>query len=139
MVAEASTQLVYVAGNRLRRPEDADRWLRHARAAIDRLPSPRDAETSLESILGNYHHARGELPTAREHLERALAAREQQLGPLHPQTLVVRSNLALVHDQQGDHARARALLEQVLADRIEVLGPEHPEVAATYANLAVME
>ena len=139
LVAEISTELIYVVGSKRRRPEEAERWVRHARAAIGRLSDAREAETFLQSTLGNFHWSRGELDLAREHFERALEAREQQLGPHSPTTLIVRSNLAMVLHDLGDNVEARALIERTLADRVEVYGPSHPEIAATYANLAVIE
>ncbi|MCA9708046.1 MAG: tetratricopeptide repeat protein [Myxococcales bacterium] len=139
LVAEASTELIYLTGSELHRPQDAERWVRHARAAIDRLADASVAEAFLQSTLGNFYWSRSELPAAREHFERALADREQQLGSRHPATLVVRSNLAMVHHDLGDNSRALALIERTLADRIEVFGPQHPDVATTYGNLAVIE
>ncbi|MEM9453021.1 MAG: tetratricopeptide repeat protein [Myxococcota bacterium] len=139
LVAEISTELIYVVGSKLRRPEESERWVRHARAAIGRLSDAREAKTFLESTLGNFHWSRGELGVAREHFERALEAREQTLGPRHPTTLVVRSNLAMVLHDLGDSAEARALIERTLADRVEVYGPSHPMIATTHGNLGIIE
>ncbi|MCX4245236.1 serine/threonine-protein kinase [Paraliomyxa miuraensis] len=139
LAARASIQLVSLEGVHLRRPDDAERWARHARAAIERLADPTDTRTFLEGTLGNLRRASGEPERAREHYERALASTIARSSPLHPEALDMRGNLALIHHDLGDHARARAQLTELLSDRIAVYGPGHPEVSATLGNLGVVE
>jgi tetratricopeptide (TPR) repeat protein len=75
-------------------------------------------------------------PTARPAVDRALAIREQALGPDHPQTATTLNGLALVLRDQGDPAAARPLFERALAIRERVLGPGHPNTVATRRVLA---
>ncbi len=139
LVAKISAELVFLFGRHLRRPDEAERWVRHARAATARLPDPTHAETALEGTLGGLAQANGEFAAALAHYEVALAKTEERLGSLHPETLTLRNNIALSHHDLGDNVRARALLERVLSDRITVYGADHPEVSSTYGNLGVVE
>ncbi len=65
----------------------------------DRLPPLLETKlhpltaTSLNNLAGLYH-AQGKYEQAEPLLVRALAISEQQLGPVHPQTLVIQGNYA---------------------------------------------
>ena len=52
---------------------------------------------------------------------------ERVLGPGHPQTLAIRSNIAVWTGQCGDAAGALRLLLELLPDLERVLGPDHPD------------
>ena len=58
------------------------------------------------------------------------------LGPDHPQTLTIRSNLASVYLAAGRLAEALPLLEVTLTDHERVLGPMHPFTLTSRLNLA---
>ena len=49
----------------------------------------------------------------------------KQLGPEHPRTLTVMSNIAVLHLGEHDFAGAETLAKQVLEIRTRVLGAEH--------------
>jgi tetratricopeptide (TPR) repeat protein len=68
--------------------------------------------------------------------ERVLAAREQVLGPDHPDTLTSRNNLAVDYYAVGRVGEAITLHERVLAARERVLGPDHPDTLTSRSNLA---
>lgn len=53
------------------------------------------------------------------------------LGPNHPDTLAIRSNLAYWRGESGDHTGAAAAFEQLLDDYVRVLGPDHPDTLST--------
>ncbi len=139
IVARVSTQMIFLVGNHLRRPDDAEQWVRHAKAAVERLADPAKAEAALDSTLGNFHWMKGDFERAREHFERSAVAHEQLRGRLDGLTIITRSNLGMVYLELGEPTKAKTLVEAVLADRIEVYGPDHPEVSTTYANLANIE
>ena len=61
--------------------------------------------------------------------QRALAIREQSLGPEHPEIATSLSNLAVLYRDQGKYAQAEPLYQRALMIFEKVLGPEHPEVA----------
>ena len=66
---------------------------------------------------------------AKEHHERALAIRQQTLGPQHPDVASSYNNLATVLYKQGDLKQAKEYHERALAIRQQTLGPQHPDVA----------
>ena len=81
------------------------------------------------SNLGSVLQALGDLPGAREQLERALAISEAALGPDHPDVGIRRNNLGSVLQALGDLPGAREQYERALAISEAALGPDHPDRA----------
>jgi len=105
----------------------------------DAPPSPgtESHAASLLNLLGEFRcGALGAYAYAQLVLERALAVREQALGPDHPDTAASLHNLAVVLQAQGDLAAARPLYDRALAIREQALGPDHPDTASSLNNLA---
>ena len=131
-------------------PEEAwerpEQWPRCARLLphvqfVEQLAATAVEPRALGQILrraGLYASARGEFGLARPLLERALAIREQVLGPDHPDTSQSLDDLGIVLGQHGERASARTLLERGLVARERVLGPEHPATAQSLHNLATL-
>ena len=59
-------------------------------------------------------------------LQRALAIREQQLEPDHPNTAESLNNLAVLYDKQGKYKQAEPLLQRALAIRERTVGARPP-------------
>jgi tetratricopeptide (TPR) repeat protein/MinD-like ATPase involved in chromosome partitioning or flagellar assembly len=78
----------------------------------------------------------GDYASARALYKRALAIREQVLGPEHPDTVTTMNNLAGLLQSQGDYAAARVLYVRALAIREVALGPRHATTATSLNNLA---
>ena len=70
--------------------------------------------------------------------QRALALREQGLGPAHPSVATSLNNLAALYKEQGGYEQAEFLYQRGLALREQVLGPMHPDVAISLNNLALL-
>jgi tetratricopeptide (TPR) repeat protein len=68
---------------------------------------------------------------------KALAIREEVLGPKHPDTARSYNNLASDLDAQGRYKEAEPLYRKTVAVFEVVLGPKHPDTAQSYNNLAV--
>jgi len=68
--------------------------------------------------------------------QRALAIREQALGPEHPDVATSLNNLAYLYKTLGDYPKAEPLYQRALAIQEKALGPEHPDVALSLNNLA---
>ncbi|MFM7528002.1 MAG: CHAT domain-containing protein [Nodosilinea sp.] len=68
--------------------------------------------------------------------ERALAIREQALGPDHPDTATSLNNLAFLYKSQGRYSQAEPLYQRALAIREQALGSDHPDTAISLNNLA---
>ena len=90
----------------------------------------------LLNRTGYYLNDHAQYEQARPLFERALAIREQVLGPNHPDTASSLNNLAGLYYSQGDYERARPLYERALAITEQVLGPNHPDTASSLNNLA---
>jgi hypothetical protein len=59
---------------------------------------------------------------------------EKALGPDHPNTAVVLSNLAGLLEATGDYAGAEPLLRRALEILEKALGPDHPQTKAVRDN-----
>jgi tetratricopeptide (TPR) repeat protein len=114
--------------------------LPHLRHATDEALKREDEQAAtLANNLGYcLNDMLADYAAARPLYERALAIREQVLGPEHPDTAQSLNNLALLHKTQGDDAAARPLYERALAISEQVLGPTHPDTAQSLNNLAAL-
>jgi tetratricopeptide (TPR) repeat protein len=63
---------------------------------------------------------------------------ETNLGPDHPDTLVVMTNLAGCYRELGKTELALPLVEKILKRRKELLGADHPDTLMSMNNLAAM-
>ncbi|HEX6085808.1 MAG TPA: tetratricopeptide repeat protein [Thermoanaerobaculia bacterium] len=100
-----------------------------AREAVAVL-GPDDIRISrLQHGLAAALKSMGELPRAKELLERALASDLKNLGEDDPSVATGRSNLAIVLTDLGDLPRAKELLELALASDLKTRGADHASVA----------
>jgi tetratricopeptide (TPR) repeat protein/transcriptional regulator with XRE-family HTH domain len=67
---------------------------------------------------------------------RALAIREQHLGPDQPDTATILHNLAILQRDTGNVVEAEQLYQRALAIREQHLGPDHPYTANALSNVA---
>ena len=111
-----------------------------ARACVeltDRLFGIQDSKAlRAASRLGSILQAQGKLSEAEPLYQRALAGREETLGPNHPDTLASVNNLAVLLKAQGKLSEAEPLYQRALAGREETLGPNHPQTLTSVNNLA---
>ena len=77
-------------------------------------------------LFASYYQSSGRYDDAEKLYKRALAGREEQLGPDHPDTLRTVQNLANVYSDKGRYDDAEELYKRALAGREEKLGPDHP-------------
>ncbi len=61
------------------------------------------------------------------------------LGPLHPDTLTTRNNIAFWTGRLEEAAEALRLFRELLPDRVRVLGPLHPDTLAVREWIAKEE
>jgi len=90
------------------------------------------------NLAGSQWFEAGKYPEAQALLARALAIREDALGPAHPHVAQSLNNLARLYDAQGRPAEAEPLYQRALAIREDALGPAHPHVAQSLNNLAAL-
>lgn len=86
--------------------------------------------------LGVLYYAEGKYTKAEPLHRRALAIREQALGPTHPDVAQTLNNLAGVYGAEGRLAEAETLYRRCLSIREMTLGENDPEVAKTLENYA---
>jgi tetratricopeptide (TPR) repeat protein len=135
--ASAATNLIFTLGYQRARHAEGRAWARHAEVAISLAGDPVGlGEANRLSYVALVSEATGAYAEAQALQERALALREQALGPDHPSIAGNLNNLATVHHARGAYAEARALLERALAIQEKALGPDHPEIAMSLTNLA---
>src|SRR5260370_28512666 len=93
---------------------------------------------SLLHRVGWYLNDRARYREAEPLYQRALAIREQQLGPEHPDTASSLNNLAVLYRAQGKYEQAEPLLKRALAIAEQQSGPQHPVTATKLNNQTVL-
>lgn len=136
--ARAATGAAWVTGMRLLDHEQAQGWVRHARAQLERVDPPPEVTGNLSAIEAMLAILVGDLATAEAGVEAAHAASLEALGEDHPRVHELRENLALVLAMHGRWAEAEAIERDVLAWREQRFGPDHPEVGKSLSNLGYM-
>jgi tetratricopeptide (TPR) repeat protein len=133
----AAEELAFTVGVDLVRHEEGLRWSRLAEVTLASLPHANQTLMAKHlSSVASIHNSMGSHEEAKTLHERALAIREQTLGPEHPNIATSLNNLAGVYSLKGAFDDATPLYERALAIREKTLGPEHPEVASSLNNLA---
>lgn len=90
------------------------------------------------AVLWQHGESLRALPhSAAAHWEKVVATACRLLGPIHPDALGSRDNLAVAYRAAGRLAEAIPLFESTLRDREELLGSTHPDALASRNNLAV--
>jgi tetratricopeptide (TPR) repeat protein len=111
------------------------------RQAVDLLESVPTANLELAEYLNAYglvSYKAGEYPAAEPLFQRALAIREQTLGPMHPDVAQSLNNLAGLYRNWGRYTEAELLLQQALTIAEQVFAPTHPLVTAVRKNYAAL-
>jgi tetratricopeptide (TPR) repeat protein len=128
-------------------PKDLTMWalcernILHAQVCagwIDQWHMTFDEASSLLNDAAVYLDDHAQYTQAEPLLERALAIREEVLGPKHPDTAQSLNNLALLYDAQGKYEEAEPLYERAVAILEEVLGPKHPNTIVVRQNYATL-
>ncbi len=104
---------------------------------------PVAAQAQSEALMEAYNqvqalYAQGRFAEAEPLFKRALAIREEALGPEHPAVAINLNNLALLYWSQGKYAEAEPLYKRSLAILEKALGPEHLQVAWGLENYAAL-
>ena len=107
--------------------------------AAGRAGHPDDATmATLYHNLGGLEHARERYAAGEPYARRAVAIREQLLGPNHPEVAADLAALAPILDAQGKRREAAAMMVRSLGILEQAYGPDHYEVAVTLNNLAAL-
>jgi CHAT domain-containing protein/Tfp pilus assembly protein PilF len=101
-----------------------------ARAALEEA---KQLTELIEKLYAKAKYAEAVVPA-----QRALALREEALGPSHPDVAKSLNDLGRVYWSQGEYAKAEPLYTRALAIHEKALGPSHLDVADSLNNLAVL-
>jgi len=113
----------------------------HARAAVEyaeELQAAAEETATLLNSIASYLYGRAAYLEAEKLLRWALAIREGQLRPDHPDIATSLNNLALLLETQKKYEDAEPLHRRALAIREGLLGSDHPETAESLNNLAAL-
>ncbi|GGU40996.1 tetratricopeptide repeat protein [Streptomyces violascens] len=113
--------------------------LRDNTAALTSCAEPEVHHTEVHPVLyqaGRSLLHRDQAAEAREYFQRLLTTTTRYLGPDHPDTLVIRRDLALWRGEAGDADGAVAALEELLTDVLRVGGPDDRLVPVIRSHLA---
>ena len=110
--------------------------------ALEQLKAPQDSTLELEiawtrSTLARSFRRRQAFDQAIYHSTAALAIRERILGPKHPHSLWLRSDIAQCHFESGNCEKAAAEHRRIKSARGQVLGSDHPDTLWTLNNLGI--
>ncbi|MFP3041410.1 tetratricopeptide repeat protein [Treponema primitia] len=72
---------------------------------------------------------------ALEFSKKALAIKEEVLGPDHPDTAASYTNIGLAYSNMGNYETALKFQQKALAIQEKVLGLEHPDTTGSYNNI----
>ncbi|MEM7156782.1 MAG: serine/threonine-protein kinase [Myxococcota bacterium] len=128
----AVTELIHAVGERQSKPEAALQWSKTA-LALAREPLDR---ASVLARVGSIYKDQGKLDEALDHQLRALAIREEALGPEHPAVASSLNGVAAILRRQGKLDEALEHHRRALAIREAALGPRHPMIASSLNNMS---
>jgi tetratricopeptide (TPR) repeat protein len=104
-------------------------------AIVPTAAGPREEAAALQTKVEELFRA-GKYADAVSLAQRALALRENALGPNHSDVATSLSWLAGVYQAQGRYAETEPLYQRSLAIQEKALGRDHPEVGTALNNLA---
>lgn len=97
-----------------------------------------EAAGRLLNQTGLYLHYHARYIEAESLYQRALAMREQPLGPQHPHVALSLNSLAALYREQGRYAAAEPLFLRALAIWENMLGKTHLDIAMVLENYALL-
>ncbi|HEY3447117.1 MAG TPA: serine/threonine-protein kinase [Myxococcales bacterium] len=135
--AQAASRLTSLVGYRRSRPDEGQRWARHAAALLERAGGDDETQARLDADLGMLLRGTGKYEAALERFQAARARREKL--PADPERANALFGVALALRDVGRQDEARQTLETALSEQTALLGPAHPLVAKTLSELSGAE
>lgn len=136
LVARAWVDRVGFAGASTLPIDDAERWARYARVAVNRYGAPRELEASLANNEAVLRSRQGRHEAALALHQKALTLREAVFGAGSPMAARSHNNVGISLRALGRVKEAIAEFERALSIEEQVLAPDHPAVSDTLNNLA---
>jgi eukaryotic-like serine/threonine-protein kinase len=128
--ATAYVQLVGISTS-LGRLDDAERWVRHARAAVERVSQDKALSAELDREVGALFEVRGDAKAAEASFQRAIERLIALHGPDSRDVAIAHRDLGSLYFDTHEYERAFAEHGKAREIFAKVLGPENPEVAAS--------
>ncbi|WP_342377821.1 tetratricopeptide repeat protein [Myxococcus stipitatus] len=139
IVARAWVELVAQEGPRLQaRPDDAERLIQHAHAAVGRLGRERfpDITTDLHVSTAMLRRSFSQFAEAEREALQGLELARKRLGPdsLHVPNLM--NDLGQIYSAQGRFEQALTYHRQAMELRERLLGPNNPALVTSYNRVS---
>ena len=138
MIAFAANHMVQVLAAARRKPELAEPWLGHAKAATERIHDDGAAEMLLLQREGVLRFRQNRIDEAVDAMRRSCTLGEGVYGEMSLDVLRCWTNTAVAEDARGNNDEAQALADRVLAARRDLLGPDHPDLGYVYNALGTI-
>ena len=137
-MALAASNLVSTIGAKQRRYKEAEVWIGHARAAVERTGGDAVQTARLQHREGTIAFMQERHEDAAKLLRAACEGAEEALGPEAPDVIKCRRGLASALNHVGQSEEAMAMARASLADAVALLGPDHPDVGNVYMMMGVI-
>jgi len=111
-------------GNKVTAREILDKGRSEIETGLSTQP---EVQARLMGTIGNVYTNLGLLKEARPLLEKAFNSSLARLGPTHPDTLQLRTEMADLTTLEGNYNEAEAQLQSLVAEERSVLGDKHPD------------
>ncbi|WNG50869.1 tetratricopeptide repeat protein [Archangium minus] len=137
-VARAWLELIWVVGESLSRTADAEKLVRHAQAAVERLGRERfpDITTGLHIRLASLRDQQGKLAEAEQEALQGLEFSRRRDGPDSLRTASLLHVLGRLRMRQHRNEESLELHLQALEMRKRLLGADNPALAVSYDRVA---
>ncbi|WAM28181.1 tetratricopeptide repeat protein [Myxococcus sp. NMCA1] len=137
-VARAWLELIWAVGEEQSRPDEAEKLIRHARAAVERLGRERfpDITTDLHTRLSSLRESYGQLAEAEQEALQGLEFSRRRNRPDSLRTPNLLHQLGRIRIDQGRHEDALKLHRQALELRERILGADNPALVTSYNRVA---
>ena len=136
-VAATLTDLGWLDAYWLGEHEAGERWVRFARAAIDRIGGSDELEAERARVEAEIYIGQDKGAPALAAALPALRLAEKVYGPKSVQASVFQATLGAAESAAGHEALARAHYEAQHDILVRLVGPEHPLVAMALNNLGL--
>ncbi|QDF03283.1 protein kinase [Myxococcus xanthus] len=137
-VARAWLELIWVVGESLSRPTDAEKLVRHAQASVERLGHERfpDITTELHLRLASLRFQQGKLAEAEQAALQGLEFSRRRNGPDSLRTANLLHQLGRIRMTQRRNKEALEFHLQALEMNKHVLGTDNPGLIVSYDRVA---
>ncbi|WP_375760993.1 tetratricopeptide repeat protein [Corallococcus exercitus] len=137
-VARAWLELMRVVGEEQSRLDEAEKLVRHARAAVERLGREHfpDITTDLHTRLTSLRQMQGHFAEAEQEALQGLEFSRRRNGPDSLRTPILLHQLGRIRFSQRRYEESLKFHREALALRERVLGPGNPALVTSYNRVA---